>query len=778
MKPQNQLPRACASLAWLGLLATPLAAETIAHWDMTPTGNTGFSPATLDLATASGQGVKTGNQPVSAAADHLLSLNANGDVFTTSSDVPPAGMFMPGFGPGAYSYDASALSGIDGALLFPQDFYGNEFDTDSWTAEIFFRSNGDQRLAGRQQLLLSDEASFEWGLLLNENAPGGIRFTAFNGVSFTPLDLNDRNYANGQWYYAVVSYNSPTKAMTLRVRGADGMVSCKQQTLVIDPYHGGNGNLFIGRNAFGNGADPRTFIGLIDEIRISNTVVPDAQLIGDIGGTPSNGDNYVIARWSMDPNGDGSVNPRTLDSRTAPGEGVLTGDIAGPSAAEDHLFMFSGLGEVFPTSNDVPPTSMMAAGKTPGTNSYDPSFLAYGGVQDGALFFPAGGYGPEFAFTSSFTVEMFFKTADPNTGLGADQSNAGFMQLYMNSEGGMKSALILNENTPGGIRFAMNDDRGVFPVCDLAARNYADGQWHYVEATYNAEAGRKGVMRVVVRNEDGSIDTSSVDIGVAFPNFTSLPPAYTNLFIGRNEYGAGGDHRNFNGLIDEVQITRGLVSDADRLGDLSGLEAAAPTVTLYASPCYAGVVTGSGTFASGSTVEITATAKPGYVFGGWSGSFAGQPQNFTTAALTANMTSTAEFVPDSSDADGDGLTAYQEIVIHGTDPNNGDSDGDGLSDGDEVNTYGSNPLNDDSALVSALSAAGGGMGVAITRDSVTGDFLLNLDLTQSTNLDDWSDLPLSSGDVSVSGGDIRVQLPDPPSPAAFWRFSASEGSTP
>ncbi len=45
----------------------------------------------------------------------------------------------------------------------------------------------------------------------------------------------------------------------------------------------------------------------------------------------------------------------------------------------------------------------------------------------------------------------------------------------------------------------------------------------------------------------------------------------------------------------------------------------------------------------------------------------------------------------SLDADQDGLTHDDEVVVYGTDPLVVDTDGDGLDDGDEVNIYGTNP---------------------------------------------------------------------------------------
>ncbi len=49
---------------------------------------------------------------------------------------------------------------------------------------------------------------------------------------------------------------------------------------------------------------------------------------------------------------------------------------------------------------------------------------------------------------------------------------------------------------------------------------------------------------------------------------------------------------------------------------------------------------------------------------------------------------------DNSDSDFDGLSDYDEIFVHGTDPMNSDTDGDELEDGDEI-TYGTEPLDPD-----------------------------------------------------------------------------------
>ncbi len=52
--------------------------------------------------------------------------------------------------------------------------------------------------------------------------------------------------------------------------------------------------------------------------------------------------------------------------------------------------------------------------------------------------------------------------------------------------------------------------------------------------------------------------------------------------------------------------------------------------------------------------------------------------------------------PLAADTDGDGLNDFDEVMKQKTDPTKADTDGDGLSDGNEVNVHKTNPLNADS----------------------------------------------------------------------------------
>jgi uncharacterized repeat protein (TIGR02543 family) len=96
-----------------------------------------------------------------------------------------------------------------------------------------------------------------------------------------------------------------------------------------------------------------------------------------------------------------------------------------------------------------------------------------------------------------------------------------------------------------------------------------------------------------------------------------------------------------------------------------------------------GIVEGSGYYNPSTTATLTVTAKSGYVFSGWTGDASGT-DNPLVILMDSNKSIGANFAPDLSDSDEDGLSAYLEAVVYGTDPNLADTDGDGLSDGWEV----------------------------------------------------------------------------------------------
>ena len=80
---------------------------------------------------------------------------------------------------------------------------------------------------------------------------------------------------------------------------------------------------------------------------------------------------------------------------------------------------------------------------------------------------------------------------------------------------------------------------------------------------------------------------------------------------------------------------------------------------------------------------LTATPEPGYVFYSWGGDTISS-QNPLSVEMSENRILSAIFNQDERDSDGDGLSNYDEIVIHATNPNQMDTDEDGFDDDEEI----------------------------------------------------------------------------------------------
>ena len=162
------------------------------------------------------------------------------------------------------------------------------------------------------------------------------------------------------------------------------------------------------------------------------------------------------------------------------------------------------------------------------------------------------------------------------------------------------------------------------------------------------------------------------------------------------------------------------------------------------SPGSSGPVIGSGNI--NNTVSLAAGGKATFTVVATIDKSATGTLTSTATAMFAGETYTATFSSqDGGDNDGDGLTNYQEIITYGTNPNQKDSNGDGVEDGDAV-SMGYSPTLNFSALIAhpptGLYTANQMQAMAIgdlvlTRE-VNGNFVLNYDIEQSTDLQNWT----------------------------------------
>ena len=109
-----------------------------------------------------------------------------------------------------------------------------------------------------------------------------------------------------------------------------------------------------------------------------------------------------------------------------------------------------------------------------------------------------------------------------------------------------------------------------------------------------------------------------------------------------------------------------------------------------------GTVEGSGLYELNSTTTLTVTPNPGYMFTDWSGDVVGV-DNPLSVVMDGNKSITANFVPDPTDSDGDGV--LNEIDAFPQDPGESvDTDNDGIGNNADPDDDGDSVLDENDAF--------------------------------------------------------------------------------
>jgi uncharacterized repeat protein (TIGR02543 family) len=309
--------------------------------------------------------------------------------------------------------------------------------------------------------------------------------------------------------------------------------------------------------------------------------------------------------------------------------------------------------------------------------------------------------------------------------------------------------------------------------------------------------------RLADSNSNGTNDAADDADGDGLTNLAEIRTNLTNPVVADTDGDGLSDGAEFN-----TYHTNPLVADTDGDGYSDGYEVAnasnpavagsVPTYTLTLTD--GGMVTGgrfteSGSLAHGKTATLTVVADAGYVFDGWTGDLTGST-NPQTLLMDGYKTVGATFIHDIQDSDGDGLSNYDEAVIHGTNPNLADTDNDGLSDRAELETYHTNPkvvdsngddlpdgvavalgldpLTDHAAVAQTIRQTSHTMGLYseqqltdLRAGSTTvkvlpsaGGVQLRLKVQESADLQNWQD----------AGEAVYEQAADPAAPKKFFRI--------
>jgi len=452
--------------------------------------------------------------------------------FQSSSDVPAASMFKPGFDGGSQSFDPGAMgSSGNGVLFFERNEFGDQMAfSDDFTLEGYFKTDGDQSGAGRMEVMFQSTAAYNYLINVNEGSPGEVRF-AMAGAPM--IRLTDRNYADGEWHYFAATYDqrSGADALTLTVLNEDGTRSTVHglTSAGFTPATS-TGNLFVGRQWHAPPA--ATFRGKIDELRLSDAALAGEQLQGALSPT--------VAYWKFEDD----VSP---GSHNSAGNDAVTDS----SGNNNPLWYWDGGWGDYARNSDTPPASIAGAGVGVNQWSFDPGAMGSGG--NGTLFFEVGQFGNDVSFVDDFTLEGYFKTSE----------DGQLMEIIHQGVGAQTYIVRMNEADPGSLRFAMRGMDNSYHWAELTdpddAANFADGEWHYFAARYDHQDGAD-LLDLLVVNEDGQMLTDSVLTADGWePGFTSA-----NMFIGRTTHVNGG-YNTFQGLLDEIRVSDGYLADGQLL---------------------------------------------------------------------------------------------------------------------------------------------------------------------------------------------------------------------
>jgi len=197
-------------------------------------------------------------------------------------------------GGGIASFDAFETYDVDPAASLAYESDSNSglsklSFTDDFTVEGFFKtkSNG---ASGHMTLVQHQYGnSFSYSIDLNKHAPGSVSFSIGPAPFPTVVVSNQTSTAfnDGAWHYFVARYDKEASGqgsfgkVALKVLKEDGSLHFGIEDVSLDfSISAGSDRLTVGHSFDENGSRVNEFIGYLDELRLSEGLLMDQDLLG------------------------------------------------------------------------------------------------------------------------------------------------------------------------------------------------------------------------------------------------------------------------------------------------------------------------------------------------------------------------------------------------------------------------------------------------------------------------------------------------------------------
>jgi CSLREA domain-containing protein len=285
------------------------------------------------------------------------------------------------------------------------------------------------------------------------------------------------------------------------------------------------------------------------------------------------------------------------------------------------------------------------------------------------------------------TVNIYISQSCGGTSKGSGTATGGHFDIQVNT--------ILTANTSTFFTANATDAAGNTSACS-ATFTYNAFARPAVTGVTPSSGPTTGGTAIVISGSDFAVGQSTIDIGgnscaVTNPDPSGDPNSSVKLHCTTPNHAAG--------ILDVTVTTPGGTSATGDPGQQFTYEAPAtptptetpaatptptPEWTLTLNPGFGGTINpdqgpnGSGKYADGTTVHLTAVADPGYHFSDWSDGCSGSDPSQCSVTMTADRTVTASFVQDQpgtivfgsstySVGEGDGIAHIPVDRVGGTD---------------------------------------------------------------------------------------------------------------